>query len=210
MSGIKAKRPMYARKPKVRVTQSLLSSWQGVFKYESGWKDFLTTLNREKKQPTQAMLDGIRYENCLNSVLNGERIDTDHEWYVPITLMAEELDGAVQQVTLFKEITVAEDQPVLLHGVLDYLREGHIWDSKFSKRYALNKYLNSPQTAMYLELVPEAFDFTYIITDGKYVYRERYPRDIVPKIHITINQFYDYLKQHGLWNTYVENWSVRN
>lgn len=200
---------MYGRKPKVRVTQSLLSSWQGVFKYESGWEDFLTTLNREKKQPTQAMLDGIRYENCLNSVLNGERIDADHEWYAPITEMAAELDGAQQQVTLFKDITVADEQPVLLHGVLDYLREGHIWDCKFSKRYALNKYLNSPQTAMYLELVPEAFDFTYIVSDGKYVYRERYPRDIVPMIHITINQFYDYLKKHGLWNTYVEKWSVR-
>lgn len=201
---------MYGRKPKVRVTQSLLSSWQGVFKYESGWEDFLTTLNREKKQPTQAMLDGIRYENCLNSVLNGEQITEDHEWYAPITEMAAELDGAQQQVTLFKDITVADDQPVLLHGVLDYLREGHIWDCKFSKRYALNKYLNSPQTAIYLELVPEAFDFTYIVSDGKYVYRERYPREIVPMIHITINQFYDYLKQHELWNTYVEKWSVRN
>lgn len=201
---------MSARKPKVRITQTLLSSWLGVFKYESGWEDFLATLNREKKQPTQAMLDGIRFENCLNSVLNGEQITEDHEWYKPITEMAAELDGAQQQVNLFKDITVADDQPVLLHGVLDYLCEGHIWDCKFSKRYELNKYLNSPQTAMYLTLVPEAFDFTYIVSDGKYVYRERYPRDIVPMIHITINQFYGFLKQHDLWNTYVTKWRVNN
>lgn len=195
--------------PKLRITQSLLSAWEWVFKRDDGWDDFLLALNREKKPMTEAMLDGVRYENCLNSVLNGEQITPEHEWFAPITEMAQELFGSQQQVTLFKDITVG-DQPVLLHGVLDYLREGHIWDCKFSKRYALNKYLTSPQTPMYLELVPEARDFTYIISDGKYVYREKYPHEIVPSIVPTINQFYGYLKQHDLWKTYVEKWRVNN
>jgi len=196
-----------SRSPKIRITQSLLSSWQWVFKLDDGYEDFLRTLNREKKPPTEAMLDGIRFENVLNSVLNGEQIPPDHEWLFPITEMAEELKGSQQQVTLFRDIEV-DGQPILLHGVLDYLREGHIWDCKFSKRYHLNKYLDSPQTPMYLALVPEALDFTYIITDGKYVYRERYPREIVPDINNTINQFYRFLKQHDLWETYVEHWRV--
>ena len=192
---------------KTRITQSLLSAWEWSFKKDEGYEEFLQALRREKKPPTQAMLDGIRFENCLNSVLNGEHLPEDHEWFSPITEMARELDGAQQQVNLYQDVEVG-GQPVLLHGVLDYLREGHIWDCKFSKTYHLNKYLASPQTPMYLALVPEAKDFTYIICDGKYVYRERYPRDIVPDIRDTINQFYKYLQKHNLWEIYEEKWGA--
>lgn len=192
------------------MTQSLLSSYEWVFRKDDGYQDFLKTLNREKTPPTEAMLDGIRFENCLNSVLLGEHLPQDHEWLFPITEMAKELDGARQQVTLFQDIEV-EGQPILLHGVLDYLREGHIWDCKFSKRYELNKYhwSNTPQTAMYLALVPEAFDFEYIISDGKYVYREKYPRDIVPPIEPRIKNFMAFCKRQGLWEVYVEKWKVK-
>ena len=192
---------------KVRITQSLLSAWEWSFKTDDGWDDFIATLNREKKQPTKQMLDGIRFENCLNNVLNGEPIYQDNEWYNVLVEMSCELQGAQQQVSLFQDCEV-DGQPFLLHGVLDYLREGHIWDCKFSKTYHLNKYLTSPQTPMYLSLVPEARDFTYIISDGKYVYREKYPRDIVPPIEPTIYNFMQYLKKHGLWEVYCEKWRV--
>ncbi len=198
---------MSTRSPKLRITQSLLSAWEYGFKTDDGYEDFLRTLNREKKQPTKQMLEGIRYENCLNGVLNGEPLMMDHEWYNPLLEMAVELQGAQQQVTLFKDIEV-DGQALLLHGVLDYLREGHIWDCKFSKTYHLNKYLSSDQHPMYLSLVPEARDFTYIISDGKYVYRERYPREIVQPIEPTIKWFMEYLKKHELWKTYKEKWSV--
>lgn len=194
---------------KLRITQSLLSAWEYGFKSDEGYEDFLKALNREKKQPTEAMLDGIRFENCLNSVLNGETIPPDHEWYKPITEMADELRGSQQQVVLFRD-TEVDGQPILLHGVLDYLREGHIWDCKLAKRYHLNKYYweYTTQTAMYLALVPEAFDFTYIISDGKYVYRERYPREIVPPIEPTIKNFMNFCDQHDLRKTLIEKWSV--
>lgn len=196
---------------KLRITQSLLSAWEWAFKRDDGYEDFLATLHREKKPPTKAMLDGIRYENCLNSVLNGETIDESHEWYKPITEMAGELWGAQQQVNLFADTGIVVDgHQILLHGVLDYLREGRIWDCKFSKTYHLNKYLDSPQTSMYLALVPEAMDFTYIVSDGTWVYRERYPRDIVPPIEPTINQFIKYLKQHDLFEIFETKWSVAN
>lgn len=199
---------MYTSQPsKVRVTQTLLTSWEYSFKTDDGYESFLKTLNREKTPPTKAMLDGIRYENVLNNVLKGETITPDHEWYAPITEMAEELQGAQQQVTLFEEIQV-DGQTTLLHGVLDYLRAGEIWDCKFSKTYHLNKYLNSPQLMMYLSLVPEARRMTFIVSDGKYVYRERYPRDIVEPIDLTIKYFYEYLKRYDLWTTFIEKWSV--
>lgn len=193
---------------KLRITQSLLSAWEWSFKKDDGWEDFLRTLNREKKQPTQSMLDGIRFESVLNNVLNGETIPQDHEWYSVITEMSEELYGSSQQVSLFREIDI-DGETILLHGVLDYLKAGRIYDCKYSKTYHLNKYLNSPQHPMYMALVPEARDFTYIISDGNYVYRETYPREIVPDIVLPIRQFLSYLKQHNLYEIYEEKWRVQ-
>lgn len=195
---------------KIRITKTLLDSWFWSFRKDDGYDEFLLTLNRQKTPVTEAQLDGLRYENCLNSVLNGETIPEDHEWYKPVTEMAKELRGSQQQVVLFRDTEVG-DQQILLHGVLDYLRAGCIWDCKFTKRYHLNKYFweYTTQTAMYLALVPEAFDFTYIISDGKWVYRERYPREIVPPIEPTIKNFMTFCDQHDLRKILEEKWSVR-
>lgn len=196
---------------KIRLTKSLLDAWLYSFKVDDGWDKFLLTINREKVPVTEAMLDGTRYENVLNAVLLGEQIPDDHEWKIPITEMAQELQGAQQQVVLFRD-TQVDGQPILLHGVLDYLREGHIWDCKFTKRYHLNKYFweYTTQTAMYLALVPEARDFTYIVSDGRYVYREKYPREIVPPIEPTIKAFMEFCKKQNLWEVLEEKWSVIN
>ena len=156
--------------PKIRLTQSLISSYNYIFKRDDGWEDFLKALNRERKQPTTAMLDGQRFESVLNAVLNGEPLLMDNEWYNPLVEMSYELQGSAQQVTLFRDLEIDGEQ-YLIHGVLDYLREGLIWDCKYSKTYALNKYLDSPQHPFYMYLCPEARQFRYIICDGKYVYR---------------------------------------
>ena len=193
---------------KVRITQTLLSAWLYSFKTDDGYADFLKTLNREKKQPTKKMLDGVRFESCINNVLDGSVIDKDHEWYGVVTELSNYLWRSQKQVVLFEEIKV-EDQVFLLHGVLDFLRAGVIFDTKFSTTYHLNKYLSSPQHSLYLRLVPEARRFEYLISDGQYIYKEVYPRDIVPPIENYIKYFMKFLKQHGLWEVYAEKWSVQ-
>lgn len=192
---------------KVRITQTLLSSWLGSFKYDDGYEDFIRTLHREKKQPTTAMLDGIRFESCVNNVLDGAIIDESHEWYKPVTELADYLHGSQKQVNLFREIDV-NGQCILLHGVLDFLRAGVVFDTKFSKRYYLNKYLSSPQHPLYLTLVPEARRFEYLICDGKYIYKEIYPREIVPPIEPTIKNFLEFCEKQNLMNILIEKWSV--
>ena len=196
---------------KLRLTKSLLDSWYWSYKRDDGYEDFIRTLNREPLQPTKAMLDGVRFENVLNNVLDGVPIAPDNEWYTVIVEMAMELSGSQQQVNLYADSGIVYNgTPILLHGVLDYLKAGHIWDCKFSKTYHLNKYhwSDTTQTAMYLALVPEAFDFTYIISDGKYVYRERYPRDIVPPIQPTINQFLKWLEMQNLIEIFERKWML--
>lgn len=192
---------------KIRITQTLLSSWLGSFKYDDGYEDFLRTINREKKQLTTAMLDGIRFESCINNVLDGALIDESHEWYKPVTELADYLHGSQKQVNLFQEVDV-NGQRILLHGVLDFLRAGVVFDTKFSKRYYLNKYLSSPQHPLYLTLVPEARRFEYLICDGKYIYKEIYPRDIVPPIEPTIKNFLEFCEKQNLMNILIEKWSV--
>ena len=197
------------QKNKLRITQTLLSSWQYIGKKDDGYEDFLRTLNREPKQPTKQMLDGIRFESCVNNVLDGAIIEETHEWYKPVTQLAQYLQGSQKQVVIFKDVQV-NGVDFLLHGVLDFLRAGIIFDTKYSKRYELNKYLKSPQHPMYLTLVPEAYRFEYLICDGTYLYRECYPRDIVEPIEPTIKCFMEFLDRMNLVDTYIDKWRVNN
>ena len=206
---------MRTRQPKLRITQSLLGAFDYSFKREDGWEDFLSTLNRERKPPNKAMLEGTRFEGVLNSVLDGEAIPKGHEWYKPIRQLSRYLDGSQKQVTIFKDIEV-DGEKILLHGVLDFLKAGVVYDTKYSPPYGTSKqnnivkYLNSPQHPMYMELVPEAREFQYLICDGKFVYMERYPRDIIEPIQPRIKQFLDFLKAHNLYKIYSEKWRVNN
>lgn len=199
---------MSTRPERIRITQSLLSEWQWSFKREDGWETFLSALNRIPKPVTKEMLDGTRFENVLNHVLDGEALPEDHEWAKPIRQLSKYLAGSQQQVSLFREVEV-DGQPLLLHGVLDFLKAGVIYDTKFSKHYYLNKYLLSPQHPMYLELVPEARRFEYLISDGTWVYRESYPREIVEPIEPTIRQFLAFLRANNLYQTFQEKWRVQ-
>ena len=204
---------MSTRQSKLRVTKALLDGWLWSYRRDGGWDDFIKTLNREPLKQTEAMLLGVQFENVLNSTLNGVPIPSDHEWFKVITEMAQELDGAQQQVNLFADTGIEYGGcKILLHGVLDYLVRGHIYDCKFTKNYHLNKYFweDTTQTAMYLALVPEARDFTYIASDGKYVYRERYPREIVPPIDGTVINFCKFLERQNLFEIFITKWGINN
>ena len=193
---------------KVRITQTLLSAFQYIYKVEDGWDSFLKTLNRVKEPPTQAMLNGVKFEGMVNAALDGNMCEPEHEWYRCVKECAELLKGSSQQVTIFRDIWV-DGQPVLLHGVLDFLRAGQIFDTKFSTTYHRGKYLTSPQTPMYFALVPEAYRFNYVIADGHYVYKESYEPDDVPPIEKTIKEFFQFCQRAGLWDTLMEKWSPR-
>lgn len=198
---------MSGKPGKIRLTKTLLDSWLWSYKKDDGYEDFLRTLNREKSPPTKAMLDGQQFENCVNGVLDGNEIDDDHKWHDGIVSMAEYLKGSRQQVTLFREISV-DGQTYLMHGVLDYLRAGVIYDCKFSKSYHLNKYLDTSQTPVYLYLVPEARRFEYLASDGKFVYKEAYPRGIVQPLEPMIKNFTAFVRKCGLWDVLAEKWKV--
>lgn len=203
--------------PKYRITQTLLSNYAWIFKKDEGYEEFLKCLNREKTPPTEAMLNGIRFENCVNAVLDGMPISPDHEWFDCVTFLGEYLKGSQQQVSLFRDIEV-DGITFTVHGILDYLRNGVIFDTKFSQGYAdlfLNpkpciKYLDSPQTPAYFYLVPNARKFEYVICDGRFVYREDYAREDVVPIGVLIKEFMDFLDRQNLVDTYCKFWNMDN
>jgi len=187
------------------ITQSLLSAWRWSLILETGYDDFLKTLRREPIQPNKAMLDGIRFENCLNAVLDGAEIEPTHEWYKPIMELYPTLYGAQQQASPSKDIVV-DGISFVLYGKLDFLKAGVIYDTKYSKTYRVGKYIGSPQHPMYFALVPEAREFQYKICDGKYIYTETYRPDEVEPIERTIKNFMDFLDKMSLVDTFTAHW----
>ena len=192
---------------KLKITQSLLSAWLYSFELDNGYEKFLNALNKIAEPTNEAMLNGIQFEGLVNTGIDGQPLDENHKWYQPVKECVELLNGSQKQVSIYKDVVV-DGYLFELHGILDFLKEGIIYDTKFSKTYHLNKYLHSPQTPMYFCLVPEAYQFTYVICDGKYIYKESYTPDMVQPIEKTIHQFIEYLKQHNLLELYVEKWRI--
>lgn len=199
---------MLRNRNKFLITQSLISSWEWGLTSPNKYEEFLKTLRREPIQPNKAMLEGRRFENVLCSVLNGAEIEESHEWYKPITELQPVLQGAQQQVRLSRDLTV-DGVNFVCYGVLDFLKAGIIYDTKYSKSYYTGKYFESPQTPMYFYLVPEAREFQYKICDGKYVYTESYKKEDIEPIERMVKHFMEFLDNMNLVKVYCDNWKSK-
>lgn len=195
------------------LTHSLLSSWLYAMKdspYEDvtterdSYQEFLQALRREPGEQTEAMRNGIEFEDLVTDIVNGDA-DTGHKWYEAACKVARIVKGGWLQYKAKKEITVSGER-ILLYGRLDVLKAGEIIDTKFSKGYERGKYITSTQHPTYLELIPEADRFTYLVSNGTEVWTETYRRDETPSITTIIESFIEYLKGNGLWEVYTSHW----
>lgn len=197
------------------LTHSLLSSWLYAMKdspYEDAtterdsYQEFLQALRREPGEQTEAMRNGVEFEDLVTDIVNGDA-DTGHKWYEAASKVAGIVKGGRLQYKAKKEITVSGIK-ILLYGRLDVLKAGEVIDIKFSKGYERGKYLSSTQHPTYLELIPEAEKFTYLVSNGTEVWTETYRRDETPDITVIIASFIEYLKGNGLWELYVKHWAA--
>ena len=197
------------------LTHSLLSSWlyaQKANPYEDAtterdsYQEFLQALRREPGEQTKAMRNGIEFEDLVTDIVNGDA-DTDHKWYEAACKVARAVRGGQLQYKAKKEITVSGIK-ILLYGRLDVLKAGEVIDIKFSKGYERGKYISSTQHPTYLELIPEAGKFTYLVSNGTEVWTETYRRDETADITVIIADFLVYLKDSGLWELYVKHWAA--
>lgn len=214
--------------PSYRITATLLNSWQRIFdaKYdvkesekdeisyddkltiemEKRKQEFVNLLNRIPTPDNEYMKRGREFEDLVCS--GGEPVFSK---YVK--------DGAFQ-VTVTKNVMV-DNVPITLYGVLDVLKKSRIMDIKRVSRYTSGKYKTSHQHTMYLFLVPNAIDFTYLICDDnienkdiekreKAYHLEHYVRENCEDILQVISTFITWLKANDLFEVYTQKWAMKN
>lgn len=141
------------------VTHSLLSSWLHLIR-ENPYEDlttegdplaeFMLVLRREPTPRTEAMQNGIDFENLVTSIVNG-RDDPNNPWNWAAGQIAAIIKGGQLQFKSRKTIRV-RGMDVVLYGRLDALKAGTIYDIKFSKGYERGKFYSSTQHPTYMLL----------------------------------------------------------
>lgn len=198
------------------MTHSLLSSWLYAMKnnpYEDAtterdpYAEFLQTLRREPAETTEAMRNGIEFEDMVTKIAAGVDVSPSHKWYLAASKAAEYVKDGIYQYKAKKEITVS-GMDILLYGRIDFLKAGKVIDTKFSKSYERGKYLDSTQHPTYLRLIPEAVEFVYLVSNGTEVWTEPYRRDETADIEPVIADFLSFLTEKGLMDTYKEHWEA--
>lgn len=191
---------------KYLITHSLLQAYFWVFQHEEGYRDFITTLHRMPVKPTQAMLDGRRFEDMVTAFAKGAVLDRGHKWAEGIEAIGNACKGGVFQVKGSRDINV-KGVNFVLYGIADNIEAGVIRDIKFSKSYGrFGKYAQSTQHPAYFRIFPGARRFDYLIYNGKDVSRETYYPFDTPPIEDSIKSFMRDTERWGLMDTYKENW----
>lgn len=217
------------------ITHSLLSSWLYSIKEDpfsdattedTSRDDFLRVLRREPTPTSEAMQNGIDFENLVTEIVNGGHSEMVMEvlqepnsgeiieskkypkWFGAAVQVARMIQGGKLQVVARETVQISRME-ILLYGRLDVLKAGHIYDIKFSKGYERGKYISSTQHPMYMELVPGAEDFTYLVSNGTDVWTETYRRDETPAIEPIIRDFLGWLEENGLMQIYLTHWGTK-
>lgn len=214
------------KEPRYRVTATLLNSWQRIFDAKDDVREAeKDEISLEDKIVLEMKKRKTEFINLLN------RIPVEDNIYMQKGRAFEDLvcagnepefspivDGGAFQVTLTKDVII-DNVPIRLYGVLDVLKAGRIMDIKRVSRYQTHKYKNSHQHPMYLFLMPQAIDFTYLICDDnvdsndelkrKSAYHyENYIRENCEDILQVVSQFLSWLKANDLFDIFTDKWKA--
>lgn len=217
------------------ITHSLLSSWLYVLKEDpfedatterNAYEEFLQTLNRVPTATTSRMQFGIDFEDLVTGILVGEPTANyhwetkekvlmskvvpivEHPWYKAAGRIAEIVRDGQLQFRAKKPVTIGNTH-FLLYGRLDALKAGNVFDIKFSKNYDKGDYFKSTQHPVYLKIVPEARQFSYLVSNGSDVWTETYTREETPDIYPIISDFMEWITVQGLLSIYKEKWEAK-
>ncbi len=200
------------------ITQTLLSSWSYMLSCrdeccEAAYTSFMNTLNRIPKEATPEMQNGIDFENEVYKEALGMSREPHKKWERGIRAVATLLIGSSVQVKTQRELSVG-GLNLLVYGILDALKAGTIYDVKFSNKSfdsaeLAGKYFDSPQHPAYLYLLPEAREFTYLVSDGEDLYTETYTRKNSQSLPEIVEEFLMSIDAMGLMPVYLEKWQAR-
>lgn len=196
------------------MTQSLLSAWTHYLnaddeRSQAAWGSFVSTLRREEVGQTQAMRDGVLFEDMVNRLVAGNPLTDapNAKWDAAARRFAGRCSGGLSQMAVTGNLSAA-GMDFCLYGVCDYVKAGLIMDIKKVARYEYGKYQHSPQHPMYLHLLPEAKRFDYLIFDGSNCHIETYRREDCKPIEQTISEFVRFLEDTGWLCIYKQFWRM--
>lgn len=160
---------------------------------QKAYDEFLVTLRREQTPPNENMLRGIKYEDdCYKGLTDASPI----------------IKGGAFQIVGKKNVVV-DSVPFLMYGRLDVLKNGIIYDIKRVTRYATQKYLHSTQHGFYMDLFPNASQFTYLAFDGNKLHQETYYRGQCKPTEAILSDFIQWLRENNLWDVYASLWASK-
>lgn len=212
--------------PRYRITATLLNSWQYIFDAKDDvFESENDTMSYEDKLAAETEK---RYNDFLNTL---NRIPFDNPYMERGRIFEKTVcDGndpvfspyvknGAFQVTVTKDVDI-DGVPITLYGVLDVLKKGRIMDLKRVSKYKYGKYKTSHQHPMYMFLVPEAIDFTYLVADNnidslkeetraKGYHLEHYLPVNCENILDVCSQFISWLKSKGLYEIWTEKWQMK-
>ena len=200
------------------ITKSLIEAWNYAYScYESvageAYQAFLATLRREPQEPSEYVLNGVAFEDDVYALCADPNAFVDERWFNGAHKVANELKGALIQVKLKRKLS-CYGMDFLVVGVLDALKAGVIKDVKFSNTGFASadlqgKYLDCSQHSAYFYLLPEAYRFDYIVSDGEDMYIETYyPGNTRPFAEI-VEEFMRSLDDMGLLDVYKQHWQIK-
>lgn len=192
------------------ITHSLLYSWLYAMQdnphggERDAYQKFLQVLRREPTPTTEAMQMGIDFENLVTDILH-DKGHVDNKWFEAAFDVADIIRGGVLQFKAKRDLQV-NGLDILLYGRLDALKAGVVYDIKFSKTYERGKYLHNTQHPVYLALLPEAREFSYLVSNGSSVWQETYRREETEDAQNIISDFLVWLDRQGLMELYKGKW----
>ena len=173
------------------ITSSLLNSWLFNTSEYGDINNFISYLNKEPKEQTEAMLKGIEFEN--------ECYDGKHEH------IQKYIKNGLYQVECRK---IYKD--ILIFGYADVLTYDTIYDIKRVKSYKLGKYYNTSQHKIYCYCL--GLDkFAYLVQakdeDKNNFFVEHYDYK-QGQAEQLIDQFIDWLRVTGYYKIWKERWAI--
>ena len=202
---------------KTKITKTLIESWQYTFDCAEGYEDeamedFLATLKREPKEPTEAMINGTNFENQCYALANDPQAIPE-KWVNGTRKVAEIIRYGQFQVPVSCDLTIA-GRDIWLYGICDVVKAGTIFEVKFRNKSlgstdVYGKYLDCSQHSIYLRALPEASRFIYLVSDGDDLYTEEYHRSNSKPVEYYVLNFLSWLQSSPeLMKIYEERWAV--
>lgn len=200
------------------ISKSLVDSWSYLFDCAEGQEEaaeaeFRKVLCRMDTGSTYTQM-GHDFEAEVYKAAAGIPRRPHTHWEPGIQKVANIVRGAQFQVRTARMICV-DGMDFQIRGVLDALMAGIIYDVKFKVKSfdrleLAGTYMESAQHPFYFYMVPEAYEFQYLVSDGEDLYKEVYrPEDREGEAAAIIRRFIRSLDSMGMMDLYRQYWTAK-